>query len=78
MESELSGIFGVNLVAKNIVLASPGTNFMYIRVICRPIAEISLHKKYRCRLFLLTSMKKCENILRQLFGQWPPGFFDSF
>ena len=32
MESELSGIFRVKLVTKNIVRASPGTQFMYMRV----------------------------------------------
>ena len=32
MESELSGIFRVKLVTKNIVRASPGTQFMHMRV----------------------------------------------
>ena len=32
MESELSGIFWVKLVAKNIVLGSSGTHFMHMRV----------------------------------------------
>ena len=32
MESELSGIFRVKLVTKNIVHGSPGTQFMHIRV----------------------------------------------
>ena len=32
VESELSGIFRVNLVTKNIVRGSPGTQFMYMRV----------------------------------------------
>ena len=32
MESELSGVFWVKLVAKNIVLGSPGTHFMHMRV----------------------------------------------
>ena len=32
MESEPSGIFKVKLVAKNIVLGSPGTHFMHMRV----------------------------------------------
>ena len=32
MESELSGIFQVKLVTKNIVLGSPGTQFMHMRV----------------------------------------------
>ena len=32
MESEPSDIFWVKLVAKNIVLASPGTHFMHMRV----------------------------------------------
>ena len=32
MDSELSGIFRANVVAKNIVLWSPGTHFMHMRV----------------------------------------------
>ena len=32
MESELSGIFKVRLVVKNMVLRSPGTHFMHFRV----------------------------------------------
>ena len=32
VESELSGIFTVKLVAKNIVLGSSGTHFMHIRI----------------------------------------------
>ena len=32
MESELSGIFRVKLVTKNIVRGSPGTHFMHMRV----------------------------------------------
>ena len=32
MESELSGIFQVKLVTKNIVRGSPGTQFMHMRV----------------------------------------------
>ena len=32
MESELSGIFRVKLVTKNIVRGSPGTQFMHVRV----------------------------------------------
>ena len=32
MESELSGIFQVKLVTKNIVCGSPGTQFMHMRV----------------------------------------------
>ena len=32
MESELSGIFPVKLVTKIIVLGSPGTQFMHMRV----------------------------------------------
>ena len=32
MESELSGIFRVKLVTKNIVCGSPGTQFMHMRV----------------------------------------------
>ena len=33
MESELFGFFWVKMVAKNIVLGSPGTHFMHMRVI---------------------------------------------
>ena len=32
MEPELSGIFSVKMVAKNIVPGSPGTHFMHMRV----------------------------------------------
>ena len=32
MESELSGIFRVKLVTKNIVRGSPGTQFIHMRV----------------------------------------------
>ena len=32
MQSELSGIFRVKLVTKNIVRGSPGTQFMHMRV----------------------------------------------
>ena len=32
MESELSGIFRVKLVTKNIERVSPGTQFMHMRV----------------------------------------------
>ena len=32
MESELSGIFRVKLVTKNIARGSPGTQFMHMRV----------------------------------------------
>ena len=32
MKSEYSGIFRVKLVTKNIVLRSPGTHFMHMRV----------------------------------------------
>ena len=32
MESELSGIFPVKLVTKNVVRGSPGTQFMHMRV----------------------------------------------
>ena len=31
METELFGIFGVKMVAKNIVLRSTGTHFMHMR-----------------------------------------------
>ena len=32
MEPELSGIFFIKMVSKNIVLGSPGTHFMYMSV----------------------------------------------
>ena len=32
MEPEFSGIFGVKLAAKNIVLGSPGSHFMHMMV----------------------------------------------
>ena len=36
MEPELSGIFWIKMVAKNIVLGSPGTHFMHMRVKTQP------------------------------------------
>ena len=40
MESELSGIFQVKLVTKNIVRGSPGTQFMHMRVKnCAPFED---------------------------------------
>ena len=32
IEPELSGIFWVKMIVKNIVLGSPGTHFMHMRV----------------------------------------------
>ena len=59
MESEFSGIFRLKLVVKNIVIESPGTHFMYMRVkIVRsitlpfyisPYGYISLH----CTILIL-------------------------
>ena len=40
MESELSGIFRVKLVTKNIVRGSPGTQFMYMRVKKETLAQV--------------------------------------
>ena len=42
MEHGLSGIFWVKMAAQNIVLGSPGTNFMHVRV------------KFKCFFFRLT------------------------
>ena len=42
MESELSGIFRVKLVTKNIVSGSPGTQFMHMRVKIRIKHKFSL------------------------------------
>ena len=39
MESELSGIFRVKLVTKNIVHGSPGTQFMHMRAIGKIIGN---------------------------------------
>ena len=43
MESELSGIFRVKLVAKNIVLGSPGTHFMHMMRVKKKIGSRSDH-----------------------------------
>ena len=40
MESELSDIFRVKLVTKNIVRGSPGTQFMYMRVKKETLAQV--------------------------------------
>ena len=42
MESELSGIFRVKLVTKNIARGSPGTQFMHMRVNNLFISYLSL------------------------------------
>ena len=49
MEPELSGIFWVKMVAKNIVLGSPGTHFMHMRVkeTKKSKNEITWNKKIR-------------------------------
>ena len=39
MESELSGIFRVKLVTKNIVRGSPGTQFMHMRVKLKTVPD---------------------------------------
>ena len=48
MESELSGIFRVKLITKNIVSGSPGTQFMHMRV-----------KKVKMLLPEFCSLKQC-------------------
>ena len=40
MEPELSGIFWVKMVAKNIVLGSPGTHFVHMRVKIKTIPSL--------------------------------------
>ena len=56
MESELSGFFRVKLVAKHIVLGSPGTHFMYLKIKQEPAWEKllgkSLGKRYDPRYLL--------------------------
>ena len=42
MESELSGIFLVKLVTKNIVSGCPGTQFMHMRVNLASVSENSI------------------------------------
>ena len=46
MESELSGIFWVKLVTKNIVRGSPGTQYMHTRV------ELAMFSKKAKRTFI--------------------------
>ena len=50
MESELSGIFQVKLVTKNIERGSLGTQFMHMRVKCTNVMEITniiiVHRAY--------------------------------
>ena len=46
MESELSGIFRVKLVTKNIVRGSPGTQFMHMRVKEKHYFEFSADKQH--------------------------------
>ena len=56
MESELSGFFRVKLVAKHIVLGSPGTHFMHLKIKQEPAWEKllgkSLGKRYDPRYLL--------------------------
>ena len=56
MESELSGFFRVKLVAKHIVLGSPGTHFMPLKIKQEPAWEKllgkSLGKRYDPRYLL--------------------------
>ena len=50
MESELSGIFRVKLVTKNIARGSPGTQFMYMRVkesLIMTTASLGAYTKYK-------------------------------
>ena len=50
MESELSGIFRVKLVTKNIVRGSPGTQFMHMRVkesLIMTTASLGAYTKYQ-------------------------------
>ena len=44
MESELSGIFRVKLVTKNIVRGSPGTQFMHMRFKQKNLQSTGIHK----------------------------------
>ena len=53
MESELSGIFRVKLVTKNIVRGSPGTQFMHMRV--KKVKTLSHFSKEKNMSSYLTS-----------------------
>ena len=60
MEPELSGIFWVKMVAKNMVLGSPGTHFMHKRVmmkiLCAELFEATF-RRYHCMLYIKNQIK---------------------
>ena len=60
MESELSGIFRVKLVTKNIVRGSPGTQFMHMRVNINPN-----HEKTHIQASAASNMEVFETLLNR-------------
>ena len=74
MESELSGIFRVKLVTKNIVRRSPGTQFMHMRVkyflknlVTHAKTSTTTKKKYLLLNFLAKAKKSsiiCSQLLK--------------
>ena len=56
VESELSGIFRVKLVTKNIVRGSPGTQFMHMRVKVKNKDTQTMSLTFL--VFLLLTLKK--------------------
>ena len=71
MESELSGIFRVKLVTKNIVRGSPGTQFMHMRVNHSLDLDfhyfMNLYKKFtaeQCHFLVLDTTLASDNSLR--------------
>ena len=56
MESELSGIFSVKLVTKNIVRGCPGTQFMHIRV--NALILILNSQQVEPRLVIVSDMER--------------------
>ena len=59
MESELSGIFRVKLVTKNIVRGSPGTQFMHMKV-----------KEKNCATQQLTNLYTTMYLQKKYGGVW--------
>ena len=69
MESELSGIFRVKLVNKNIVRGSPGTQFLYMRVnyFCK-----SLHLRCLTGLSIHSALNSKFSEFSDIFAKiWP-------
>ena len=71
MESELSGFFRVKLVAKHIVLGSPGTHFMHLKIKQEPASEKllgkSLGKRYDPRYLLFGICPRMSHMSKQWY-----------